>query len=298
MQINLSPTDLDTFISVAATGNFRQSARDLGISQPTVSARIRHLEDVLGVRLFHRTTRRVTITDAGERLRARVERMVLETRLLVTEFREEAQLRRGRLVIGASPSVAASFLPRAISDFRRRWPDVEVELLDDFYGQAMDRLSRGDVDLAVSPYVSTDGALQFDPLIEDRFRLAVADGHPLVGRGSVTIADIAGETLISMPPESAAWATLRRAFERAGHSYTPAFMTRYSLTMVALIRQGIGIGLVSDLVMQALDADGLHMIPVAGIDITRQLGIVSARDRDLSPAAAAFREMLLRLARE
>ena len=67
--INLSPADLDAFVAVAETGSFRQAAQTLGVSQPTISARIRHLEAVLGVRLFHRTTRRVVITDAGERLR-------------------------------------------------------------------------------------------------------------------------------------------------------------------------------------------------------------------------------------
>lgn len=89
--INLSPADLDAFVAVAETGSFRQAAQTLGVSQPTISARIRHLEAVLGVRLFHRTTRRVVITDAGERLRGRVERMVLETRALLREFREEAR---------------------------------------------------------------------------------------------------------------------------------------------------------------------------------------------------------------
>lgn len=141
--INITPADLDAFLSVAETSSFRQSAQMLGISQPSVSARIQHLEAVLGVRLFDRTTRRVVITDAGERLRGRVERMVLETRALVREFREEQNLQRGSVVVGASPSVAAGFLPAVIGEFQRRWPDVEVVLLDDFFGQVLDRVSRG-----------------------------------------------------------------------------------------------------------------------------------------------------------
>ncbi len=298
MQINLSPTDLDTFISVAETGNFRQSARDLGISQPTVSARIRHLEDVLGVRLFHRTTRRVSITEAGERLRVRVERMVLETRALLAEFRDEARLAGGRLTIGASPSVGASLLPRALGVFRKRWPDVEIVLIDDFYGQALDRIRSGDVDFAVSPFVSDDPAFRFDRMMEDEFQLAVPSDHPFAGRESVSLAEIDPGALISLPPESAAWASVRRAFNQAGLQYAPAFLTRYSLTMVSLIREGLGIGMVSVLVMEALDKTGIRMIPVKEGTIVRQLGIVSARDRSLSPAATAFREMLLRMARD
>lgn len=298
MQINLSPTDLDTFISVAETGNFRQSARDLGISQPTVSARIHHLEDVLGVRLFHRTTRRVTITEAGERLRVRVERMVLETRALLAEFRDEARLAGGRLTIGASPSVGASLLPRALGAFRKRWPDVELVLIDDFYGQALDRIRSGDVDFAVSPFVSDDPVFRFDPLMEDDFRLGVAVDHPFAARESVSLAEIDPGTLISMPPESAAWATIRRAFNQAGLDYAPAFLARYSLTMVSMIRERLGIGLVSVLAMQALDRTGVRLVPVREGPIIREIGIISARDRAATPAASAFREMLLRMARD
>jgi len=294
MLINLTPADLDAFVSVAETGSFRQSAQRLGVSQPTVSARIRHLEAVLKVKLFHRTTRRVVITEAGERLRARVERMVLETRALMAEFREEAHLQRGRVTIGASPSVAASFLPGVISDFQHRWPDVEVVLLDDFYGQVLDRVTRGEVDLVVSPFVSDEGAFIFEPLMEDVFRLAVPRGHALAGRASVTLAEVAAENLIAMPPESAAWAVVRTAFAAAGIDYAPAMLTRYSLTLVSLIKQGLGVGLVTEMLSRAIDMRELTLLPVADADLTRRIGIVRARDRALSPAAQAFHELLLR----
>lgn len=293
---NLTPADLDAFVSVAETGSFRQSAQALGVSQPTVSARIRHLEAVLGVRLFHRTTRRVVITEAGERLRGRVERMVLETRALLKEFREEAHLGRGRVTVGASPSAAAAFLPRVIGDFRRRHPGIEVVLHDDFFGQVMDRVLRGDVDMAVSPYVGDETPFIVEPILTDTVMLAVRDDHPLAGRSSVTLAQIGAERLISMPPESAAWAYTRRAFERAGVDYAPVFMTRYALTLVNLVKQGVGVGLVAGMVARVLDMTGLKLLPVADADLTRKVSIIQARDRAVSPAAEAFRETLRRAA--
>ncbi len=297
MLINLSPADLDAFVSVAETGSFRQSAQMLGVSQPTVSARIRHLEAVLGVRLFDRTTRRVVITDAGERVRGRVERMMLETRALLREFREEAQLQRGRVTVGASPSVAAGFLPRVVAEFQRRYPQIEVVLLDDFFGQVMDRVSRGDVDMAVSPFVGDETAFEVEPLLKDDFMLAVPETHPLAAKDRVTLEDVAAEKLVSMPPESAAWALLRRAFDRAGVDYAPAFMTRYSLTLVSLVKQGVGIGLVTGMLSKVLDMRGIRLMPVEGADLTRTIMILRGRDRAVSPAAQAFRDMLVRTAR-
>jgi DNA-binding transcriptional LysR family regulator len=292
--INLPPADLDAFIAVAETGSFRLSADKLGVSQPTISARVRHLEALLGVSLFHRTTRRVTITEAGERLRGRVERMVLETRELLAEFREEAHLKRGRLTVGASPSVGASFLPAALGEFRRRHPGISIELLDDFYGQELDRISRGEADLAVSPFVSGEDSFRFDLLFEDVFLLAVPADHRFAALESVAIGEITAETIISMPPESAAWATVRRAFTSAGHDFTPALMTRYSVTLLSLVRAGLGIGLVTDMICRSLDMQGIRLLPVTGADLTRRIGIVTARHRRLTPAAEAFRQILLR----
>lgn len=292
--INLSPADLDAFISVAETGSFRRSAEQLHVSQPTISARIRHLEDILMVKLFHRTTRRVVITEAGERLRARVERMVLETRALLHEFREEAELRRGRVTIGASPSVASGLLPTIISEYRKRWPDIEVVLLDDFYGQALDRIKTGEVDIVVSPFVTAEEQYLYEPLLDDAFKLTVRDDHPLADRDHVTLADFADEELIAMPPESAAWATLRAAFGKAGQNFSPALMTRYSLTLVSLVREGLGVGLVSGLLSRSLDMRGVKLLDIADVNLNRVIGIVRARDREPNPAADAFRDLLLR----
>lgn len=290
--INITPADLDAFLSVAETSSFRQSAQMLGISQPSVSARIQHLEAVLGVRLFDRTTRRVVITDAGERLRGRVERMVLETRALVREFREEQNLQRGSVVVGASPSVAAGFLPAVIGEFQRRWPDVEVVLLDDFFGQVLDRVSRGEVDFAVTPYISNEETLDYEPLLDDVFRLAVPDSHPLAAQDSASLADIAGENLMSMPPESAAWAIFRRAFAVAGMDFAPSFQTRDSVTIFSLIKQGLGVGLVTEMLSSVLDMRGITLLPVRDADLTRSIGIVRTRERGLSPAADALCKLL------
>ncbi len=292
--INLSPADLDAFISVADTGSFRRSAELLHVSQPTISARIRHLEDALMVKLFHRTTRRVVITEAGERLRARVERMVIETRALVKEFREEANLQHGRIVIGASPSVASGFLPRVIRAFRARWPDIDVELVDDIFGQALDRVKTGEVDLAVCPYASVDKTYICEPLFTDSFQLLVPADHRLTELDKITLADFADEKLIAIPPESAAWATFRAAYTSAGQDFAPNLMTRYASTMVALVREKLGVGLLSGLDAENLNMNDLVLLPVRGVDLSRNIGIVRVNDQEMSAAAEAFRDLLIK----
>ena len=84
--LNLSLRDLEAVLAVARCNSFRGAAAELGLTQPSVSARVRHLEDVLGVRLFNRTTRHVSLTPNGERLAQRAEQALVDLRALAQEF--------------------------------------------------------------------------------------------------------------------------------------------------------------------------------------------------------------------
>ena len=291
-QISLFTADIDAFLSLVETGSFSRTGAELGLSQPAVSARISHLEQTLGVPLFNRTTRRVTITATGERLRVGLERAHTELRALTEEIRDEAKLRRGRVTLGASPSVAAGFLAQAISVFHTRYPDVEIVLQDDFYGHALDRLLNGEVDLAVIPFEPDNEAFDFELLLTDRFLLAVASGHVLADCPTVTMADVAREALVTMPPESAAWTTIKRAFDRAGLPFRPALQSRNSLTIMALVRAGYGVAFVTELLAGTLPSPGIVLRDLGNVDLHRRIGMISAKGRAVLPAAAAFRALL------
>lgn len=295
--INLSPSDLEAFLAVAESGSFSRSAMALGLSQPAVSARIKHLEDVLGVTLFHRTSRRVAISEAGERLRIRAERTMGELRTLLKEFDAEANLRKGRVKIGASPSIASSFLPQAIAGFNKRWPDIEITLHDDFYGRDLDRLSKGEVDFAVIPFDQpTTMQFKFELLLRDYFSPIVPSGHKLAKKKNVTLADLAKEPLVTVPPEAAAWATLKSAFGEAGLEFHPRFQTQSALSVVAMVRAGLGVGFVTQLGAAQIMTSGVTSLTLAGFDIGRDVGIVTVPGRSLPRAAAMFCKVLREVA--
>ncbi|WP_338665248.1 LysR family transcriptional regulator [Pararoseomonas sp. SCSIO 73927] len=291
-RINLSPADLDAFLQVAEAGSFRGAAERMRLSQPAVSARIRHLEDGLGLRLFDRTTRRVTLTSAGERLRGRVELMFGELRLLLNELDDEAHLRRGRVTVGATLSVTTSFLPRAIARFRRQWPGIEVVLHDDLYGRDLDRLSRGELDMAVTPFAGGDDRFAFEPLLTDHYLVAVPARHPLARRKAVPLAALAAEPLITMPPQSAAWSNFQDAFAAIGVEFRPAFRTRSALTTLAMVREGVGIGFVTRLMAASVRMTDITLLPLRDAVLGREVGIVTLRGRALLPSGQAFAEVL------
>lgn len=286
--MDLSPSDIEAFLSVAETGSFSRAGAALGLSQPAVSARIGNLEKSLGVRLFHRTTRRVAITDHGERLRMRLEQTMVELRGVMEELRDEANLRRGRVTVGASPTVAAGLLANAASRFRRAHPSIEIVLIDDFYGRALDRVLRGEVELAVIPFEPDSDAFDFDRLLTDRLLLALPANHRLTKRRGLTLSDVAGEPLIIMPQQTAVWNTLKRAFETNGLVFNPALYVRNVMTLPAMVQAGAGITFIAKLLTLVFPMPGITLVDMRLRELDRQVGIVKAKDRTLSPAANAF----------
>jgi DNA-binding transcriptional LysR family regulator len=239
--INIGPRDIEAILAVATHGSFRAAAAALGIAQPSVSARVRHAEDVLGVKLFNRTTRRVTITGHGERFVARAEQAMAELRMLAQEFKDEARLKRGRVVLGATPTIAGALLPSIIQQFRERWPGIEVVLHDDLLGRALDRVHLGEIDFAVTPSADSDDRFDCEPLSDEEFVLVAPKDHPLVQTGTVTIAQASQYPLLTLPRETATHGMLANAYAAQALPFRPSFETHNAISVFALVKAGFGI---------------------------------------------------------
>src|ERR687893_1704131 len=118
----LTVRQLETVVAVADAASFSQAAAELGISQPSLSETIKRVEEELGVRVFERTTRSLSLTPEGEHAVAVAREAVRDFRLALESIAERTQGRRGRLTIAALPSVACAVLPPAIQAFKRQFP--------------------------------------------------------------------------------------------------------------------------------------------------------------------------------
>ena len=146
--------------------------------------------------------------------------------------------------------------------------------------------------MAVIPFEPDNEAFDFELLFTDRLLLAVSSKHPLADRPVVTMADVAREVLVTMPPESAAWTTIKRAFEQAGLPFRPALQSRNSMTITALVRAGYGVAFVTELLTRTLPSPGITLRDLGCSDLQRRIGMISAKGRAIPPAVAAFRALL------
>ncbi|MGI6852113.1 LysR family transcriptional regulator [Mesorhizobium sp. 1B3] len=285
---------LEAIVAVAETGSFSQAAEKLGVSQSAISARIRSAEEVLGVELFTRTTRRVVITSHGERLRSRAENALADLNAVFDEFRDEEKLIRGRVRVGATPTVSAIMLPEIVRGFRDAYPGIEVVIRDDFFGQALERVATGDVDFALTPSVDPSRVpnVHLEQLCIEEMVVLTPRNHPLSRMHKPALSDIADYAIVSMPAQSAIHAQMSQVFAAEGLTYAPTMETMHALSSVAIVRAGLAIAIVPEGLLKLLDQRDFAVLHVPHLPLGRGISIATAKDRNLPPVVRAFIEVI------
>lgn len=206
---------LRTFLALAEFGNFSETGRRVGLSQPAVSRHIRALEDSLGVRLFERLGRRAVLTSAGQILRTRLRTLMREAESLPRLIRDLGEGVRGDVRIGASATAASTILPPLLGMFRRKYPGVELALRPGSSAHVFEELARGDVDLALVGSDALKSGTRSLVEIPDEVLLIASRRSSLVNR-RLRAADLAGSDFIHRDGASDTRALVTRWFHAEG----------------------------------------------------------------------------------
>ncbi len=137
------------FCAVARTGSFTRAAQHEHLAQPSLSQQVRKLEDELGTRLFDRLGRTVRLTQMGEAFLPRAEAILRQVGAAKLEIQEMAGTEQGKLVIGAIPTIAPYFLPSCLASFARKFPRVQVSVVEEITNELLNRMQAGAIDLAL-----------------------------------------------------------------------------------------------------------------------------------------------------
>ncbi|HEX7380788.1 MAG TPA: LysR family transcriptional regulator [Nevskiaceae bacterium] len=280
---------LRALATVAERRSFSRAADSLHLSQPAVSKRIAALEAELGVRLFDRVGRNVTLTDAGAALLPRARRMLDEledSRRALSRLSDRVD---GRLSLGMSHHVALHRLPDVLKDYAQRYPEVELELQFMDSEIACDAVLHGQLELAV---VTLPGAraptLATRVVWPDPLSIFVAREHPLAGRASVSVRELVDYPAVLPDTRTFTYRVIHDAF--AGHGVEP--QVRLSTHYLETLRMLVAVGLGWSALPATMADDRLRPVHVAGLAIERRLGVAWHRQRSRSAAAAAFLRLL------
>ena len=275
------------FVAVADQRHFTKAARGLRVAQPSVSRAIRVLEEELGTSLFHRMKGNVALTPAGETLLPWARRVLADVDGATEEVRELADLRRGRLAVGATPSLTITLLPPALAKFHAAFPGIDLVVHEAGSRDLVAELEQGalDVALVIMPLRHADESLETAPLLREELVVAVPHDHPLASRKTVPIAELRGVPLVMFRDGYDLRAATVAACRRAG--FEPVFALEGG-EMDGVLRfaaAGLGVAVVPSLVIDP--AGPLKAVRLAE-PLTRTIGFANRRDRHLSRAGREF----------
>ncbi|WP_305786281.1 LysR family transcriptional regulator [Symbioplanes lichenis] len=289
--MNMQLQQLRYFLAVEESRHFTQAADILGVSQPTLSKQIHSLEATLGAPLFERARNAVVLTAAGETLLPLARRMVADANAARDAIQEIVGLRRGRVRLGATPSLCSSLVPAVFRRFRAEHPDVELHVNEGSSQDMITHLLARDLDLAliVEPAVhGVDPALRSMPVLRES--LVVASVEPLP-HAYASLSDLRDVPMVMFRPGYDLRDATLEACRQAG--FTPRFAVEGGEmdAVLAFVEAGLGVALVPSMVL--VNRPLLRATPLEPPGMRRTIALAHRRRATLPHAALALRETLL-----
>jgi DNA-binding transcriptional LysR family regulator len=290
MQISLR--QLRIFEAVARHSSISRAASEMHLTQPAVSMQMKQLEEHIGVRLFEKAGNKFSLTDAGAELRIHAQRLNAQTVALLAAM-QQFQGVGGSILRLAVVSTANYFLPPLIATLSRQHPRMRTTLQVANHEAVLNSLINSVTDLAITGQPPESAELIAQPFKDNPLVVIAPPEHRLATQKSISMNEFSAETLVVRESGSGTRAAVERHF--ADHGQTP--LNGCELNTNEAIKQavqaGLGLAVVSVQTIELeLETRRLVILPVEGFPILRRWYLVH-RDRRLSAAAAAFRELLL-----
>lgn len=288
---------LQYFVAVAETRHFTRAADMVHVAQPSLSQQIKALERELGADLFLRARGNITLTAAGEALLPLARRILADADTARHEVQELVQLRRGRVRLGATPSVCTGLLPDVLRAFHDRYPGIRLLIEEGGSHDLVRELARGALDLAlvVLPLPSPSPALTTVELLREDLVVvsspeAPAPGGP--GRRTVRVADLEGERLVMFRHGYDLRELTVAACRAEGFEPDLAVEGGEMDAVLGFVRAGLGVAVVPRMVATR-SGRGLRVTPLARPGLHRTIALAHRSDVAPPRAARELQRMLL-----
>jgi DNA-binding transcriptional LysR family regulator len=299
------------FVAVADTRHFTRAAEAVHVSQPSLSQQIRALEKELGSPLFSRARGNIALTDAGEALLPLARRILADADTARQEVLELARLTRGRVRLGATPSLCTGLLPDVLRAFHDRHPGIRLQIEEGGSHDLVRELARGALDLAlvVLPLPSPSPALTTIELFQEDLVVVSADPAPAPAEAAGTgkagrplpsplrIADLEGRPMVMFRHGYDLRDLTLSACRAAGFEPYLTVEGGEMDAVMGFVRAGLGIGVVPTMVAARAGA-GLRVTPLARPGLRRTVALAHRSDVAPPRAARVLQDVLLAAARQ
>ncbi len=290
----MSPSlrQMRALVALAKTGSFTLAAEHLHVTQSALSGLIKELEQVLGLRLVERSTRKMQLSELGRELYPLFDKLIQDLDRAMADVASRKALKTGVLRVAAPQMMACTLLPQVIAAFQRAHPALQVKLLDCPLEDLAARVFSGEADVGVGPERDASAEIGAQFLFELPFVLVFPEGHPLQARRRIGWADLADHPFIALQGQFSerllrdVHSSLRDLALKPDNEVT--FMT----TALAMVSAGLGITVCLPYAEPMVKLYQLHMRRLRQPELSRKFYIYTRAGRALSPAAAGFSAFL------
>lgn len=281
---------LRAFVAIAETGTFTAGAGRVHVTQAAISMQIRQLEKEIGLPLFVRLPRRVVLTEAGERLLSRAQRMLREQEAALAELTEMAGAERGRVRVGsASTMISTDPLPEILKRFLKRYPRADISVTSGTSEELVRQILGGDLDVAfVSLPVEAPG-VRTEKLSGDELVAIASPRHRLADQRVISIRALAGEKLILGEKGGNTRRLIDQFFAAANWQPTVVMELSRLASIKRMVEEGMGVGIVpSHSVREEVAHQKLVTWWIRGVRVNWELGLARLSGGYVSPVIEGF----------
>lgn len=278
-------------LAIAEYRSFIAAAAYLGMSQPALTLTIKRLEQTLGLPLFLRTTRQVTITAAGREFVAMAERVFNDMKLSMRSLRELTERQRGQVIVTSLIPVSMSGV---IAEYGRQFPGIEIQLREGFQDDVRDDVRSGLADFGIGNIGDLSDAHLTESLGVEDLWVVLRNDHPLARLRQIEFGALKDVALVSFRVGSTTRRLIDAAATAAGFTLRHVVIVGLPFTLMNLVAGGVGAAVVPAHPWRPAVYSNLVSRPLIRPRLSSEIGIIRLRDRELSPAAAS----LLALTRE
>lgn len=292
MRTHLTLQQLESFVTLAKTSNFRAAAHDLNVSQPALSRTIKMMENELNARLFDRDTRHVEITPTGTELLPIAVRILENFNNSFSELSQFLDGRSGHITVATLPSTGVALLPNVMAAFRKQHPNIEFSFMEGPAEFVRNTINEGRADFGISVRPDPHEQMNYQHLFDDPFVLLCQKRDPLAKRTSVAWSVFTSQPFIASNFQSSIRPITDAAFLQKGLRVNSTLEYPSIAASGAMVAAGLGITALPQLALSLIKNDELTTVPLQRPSMSRPIGLITRIGRSLSPVTREFMHAL------
>lgn len=292
MNMNFDLGDLRAFVAVAELGSFRAAANAIHLSQPALSRRVEKLEIALGVRLFDRTTRSVSLTAVGKDFSRKARTLLDDLEISLLSMHEVAASQVGEVVIACVPSAVYYFLPNVLQAYHKQYPKIRIRIIDGSANAVLESVARGEADFGINIIGTQEPDIDFQPILQEPFVVACRRDHPLAKKRKVAWAELAQYDYMAVDKSSGNRLLMDLALANSNVKLSWCYEARHVSTLLGLVEAGLGVAVVPRLSMPQGEHATLTTVTLVEPTVDRTVGLIQRRGRELPPSARQLYQLI------